>query len=111
MRIAVLMTGLTAYQDKCFAELAALGNDLLLVHPSSMKYAAFDKSTFTGAVQRHVWDRIDNTDNGESTAGSPPPVRGRWQRTATCPCAVATVVSIVSAMVGPPSFQNLRSTP
>lgn len=73
MRIAVLMTGLTAYQDKCFAELAALGNELLLVHPSSMKYAAFDKSTFTGSVQRHMWDRTDNTDNGESTAGSPSP--------------------------------------
>lgn len=73
MRIAVLMTGLTAYQDKCFSELAALGNELLLVHPSSMKYAAFDKSTFTGSVQRHMWDRTDNTDNGESTAGSPSP--------------------------------------
>jgi glycosyltransferase involved in cell wall biosynthesis len=73
VRIAVLMTGLTAYQDKCFAELAALGNELLLVHPSSMRYAAFDKSAFTGSVQRHMWERTDNTDNGESTAGSPSP--------------------------------------
>ncbi|RZI84354.1 MAG: hypothetical protein EOO67_16790, partial [Microbacterium sp.] len=67
MRIAVLMTGLTAYQDKCFSELAALGNELLLVHPSSMKYAAFDKSTFTGSVQRHMWDRTDNTLDGLKT--------------------------------------------
>lgn len=55
MRIAVLMTGLTAYQDTCFDELAALGNDLLLVHPASMSYAPFDTSTFTDRVTRHVW--------------------------------------------------------
>lgn len=56
MRIAVLMTGLTAYQDTCFKELADLGDDLLLVHPASMDYAPFDKSTFTDNVQRYVWD-------------------------------------------------------
>ena len=56
MRIAVLMTGLTAYQDVCFRELADLGDDLLLVHPSSMAYAPFDADRFTDSVQRHVWD-------------------------------------------------------
>lgn len=73
MRIAVLMTGLTAYQDKCFGELARLGNDILLVHPSSMAFAAFDKSGFTGSVERYIWDRTDTTANGESTEGSPSP--------------------------------------
>jgi glycosyltransferase involved in cell wall biosynthesis len=56
VRIAVLMTGLTAYQDSCFRELASLGNELLLVHPQSMAYAPFDDSYFSGAVQRIVWD-------------------------------------------------------
>lgn len=56
MRIAVLMTGLTAYQDRCFDELADRGNHLLLVHPAAMAYAPFDKSTFTDRVQRLVWD-------------------------------------------------------
>jgi glycosyltransferase involved in cell wall biosynthesis len=55
VRIAVLMTGLTAYQDTCFRELSELGDELLLVHPSSMAYAPFDKSRFTSSVQRHVW--------------------------------------------------------
>jgi glycosyltransferase involved in cell wall biosynthesis len=49
------MTGLTAYQDSCFRELSALGDDLLLVHPDSMAYAPFDKSRFTSSVQRHAW--------------------------------------------------------
>jgi glycosyltransferase involved in cell wall biosynthesis len=56
VRIAVLMTGLTAYQDSCFRELSALGDELLLVHPSSMAYAPFDRSTFTTSVERFVWD-------------------------------------------------------
>lgn len=50
------MTGLTAYQDSCFRELSDLGDELLLVHPGSMAYAPFDKSTFTSSVQRFVWD-------------------------------------------------------
>jgi glycosyltransferase involved in cell wall biosynthesis len=49
------MTGLTAYQDSCFRELSALGDELLLVHPNSMAYAPFDTSKFTGSVQRHIW--------------------------------------------------------
>lgn len=73
MRIAVLMTGLTAYQDKCFGELAALGNELLLVHPSKMAHAAFDKSTFSGSVERYEWERTDSSSNGESTSGVPDP--------------------------------------
>jgi glycosyltransferase involved in cell wall biosynthesis len=73
VRIAVLMTGLTAYQDKCFAELAKLGNELLLVHPSAMAFAAFDKSKFSGSVERYVWERTDSSANGESTAGIPEP--------------------------------------
>ncbi len=56
MRIAVLMTGLTAYQDACFRELAALGDDLLLVHPASMSFAPFDPDSFTREVERIVWD-------------------------------------------------------
>jgi glycosyltransferase involved in cell wall biosynthesis len=55
VRIAVLMTGLTAYQDACFRALSDLGDELLLVHPESMAYAPFDKSTFTNSVRRHVW--------------------------------------------------------
>ena len=71
MRIAVLMTGLTAYQDKCFAELADLGNELLLVHPSEMAFAGFEASAFTGSVQRHIWKREDDSANGEATQGIP----------------------------------------
>lgn len=56
MRVAVLMTGLTAYQDVCFRALADLGDDLLLVHPSSMAYAPFDAESFADSVQRHVWE-------------------------------------------------------
>ncbi|NRQ49338.1 glycosyltransferase family 4 protein [Aeromicrobium stalagmiti] len=56
MRIAVLMTGLTAYQDSCFRELSELGNELLLVHPGSMPFAPFDKDSFNRVVERHVWD-------------------------------------------------------
>ena len=56
MRIAVLMTGLTAYQDTCFRELSELGDDLLLVHPGSMPFAPFDKDSFNNEVQRLVWD-------------------------------------------------------
>jgi glycosyltransferase involved in cell wall biosynthesis len=55
VRIAVLMTGLTAYQDTCFQALSELGDDLLLVHPESMAYAPFDKSKFTNSVKRHIW--------------------------------------------------------
>jgi glycosyltransferase involved in cell wall biosynthesis len=73
VRIAVLMTGLTAYQDKCFSELAALGNELLLVHPSAMAYAAFDPAAFSGSVERYVWDRTDSSPNGETTSGIPAP--------------------------------------
>lgn len=58
MRIAVLMTGLTAYQDTCFRHLSELGDDLLLVHPDSMSYAPFDKAKFTSSVQRHVWTEM-----------------------------------------------------
>ncbi|MGI9084593.1 MAG: glycosyltransferase family 4 protein [Aeromicrobium sp.] len=50
------MTGLTAYQDACFRELTALGDDLLLIHPKSMAYAPFDKSAFTEHAKRIVWD-------------------------------------------------------
>jgi glycosyltransferase involved in cell wall biosynthesis len=67
------MTGLTAYQDTCFAELAKLGNSLLLVHPSSMAYAEFDRTAFTGSVDRYVWERTDASANGESTSGIPDP--------------------------------------
>lgn len=56
MRIAVLMTGLTAYQDACFAELAEHGDQLLLVHPATMAYAPFDRSDLTDRVRRHVWE-------------------------------------------------------
>ncbi|MGJ9412779.1 glycosyltransferase family 4 protein [Aeromicrobium sp. CF4.19] len=56
MRIAVLMTGLTAYQDACFRELTALGDDLLMVHPASMSFAPFDEAAFAQDVQRVVWD-------------------------------------------------------
>ncbi|MDT0202584.1 glycosyltransferase family 4 protein [Nocardioides sp. AE5] len=56
MRIAVLMTGLTAYQDVCFRELAALGDDILLVHPPTMPFAEFDKTKFTREVERIVWN-------------------------------------------------------
>jgi len=55
VRIAVLMTGLTAYQDSCFQTLSELGDDLLLVHPDSMAYAPFDQSRFSNSVQRHIW--------------------------------------------------------
>jgi glycosyltransferase involved in cell wall biosynthesis len=58
VRIAVLMTGLTAYQDACFRELSALGDDLLLVHPESMAYAPFDQTSFATSVQRHVWSTM-----------------------------------------------------
>lgn len=56
MRIAVLMTGLTAYQDTCFRELAARDHEILLVHPASMAYAPFDTDAFTDRVQRIIWD-------------------------------------------------------
>jgi glycosyltransferase involved in cell wall biosynthesis len=56
LRIAVLMTGLTAYQDTCFRALSDLGDELLLVHPASMAYAPFDQSKFTNSVRRHVWN-------------------------------------------------------
>ena len=58
MRIAVLMTGLTAYQDTCFRALSDLGDELLLVHPDSMAYAPFDKSRFAHSLQRHVWSTM-----------------------------------------------------
>jgi glycosyltransferase involved in cell wall biosynthesis len=58
VRVAVLMTGLTAYQDSCFRELSALGDELLLVHPDSMAYAPFDQSRFTTSVQRHTWTEM-----------------------------------------------------
>ncbi|EFQ82059.1 glycosyltransferase, group 1 family protein [Aeromicrobium marinum DSM 15272] len=56
MRVAVLMTGLTAYQDTCFQQLSELGNDLLLVHPGSMPFAPFGEDSFNRTVQRLVWD-------------------------------------------------------
>ncbi|HEY9563581.1 MAG TPA: glycosyltransferase [Nocardioides sp.] len=49
------MTGLTAYQDVCFRELAALGDDVLLVHPPTMPFADFDKTKFSREVTRIVW--------------------------------------------------------
>ena len=58
MRIAVLMTGLTAYQDSCFRELSELGDELLLVHPSSMAFAPFDKDKLNRQVERVVWDEM-----------------------------------------------------
>lgn len=62
MRIAVLMTGLTAYQDTCFRELSELGDELLLVHPGSMPFAPFDKDKFNHAVERVVWDTMPESD-------------------------------------------------
>ena len=56
MRIAVLMTGLTAYQATCFRALADRGNNLLLVHPPSMAFAPFETEEFDDRVQRMVWD-------------------------------------------------------
>lgn len=58
MRIAVLMTGLTAYQDSCFRELCELGDELLLVHPGSMAFAPFDKDKFNSKVERLVWETM-----------------------------------------------------
>lgn len=58
MRIAVLMTGLTAYQDTCFQKLSELGNELLLVHPDSMAYAPFDQDKFTNSVERLMWSQM-----------------------------------------------------
>jgi glycosyltransferase involved in cell wall biosynthesis len=55
VRIACLLSGLTAYQDSCYRELSALGDKLLLVHPGSLAFAPFDKNKFTSAVDRHVW--------------------------------------------------------
>lgn len=62
MRIAVLMTGLTAYQDSCFRELSELGDELLLVHPDSMPFAPFDADKFTDRVRRHVWSTMPGPD-------------------------------------------------
>lgn len=62
MRIAVLMTGLTAYQDTCFRELSELGDQLLLVHPESMAFAPFDKDKFNNVVERHVWSEMPSAD-------------------------------------------------
>lgn len=56
MRVAVLMTGLTAYQDACFRALVDLGDEVLLVHPPSMAYAPFDTTSFAREVDRIVWD-------------------------------------------------------
>jgi len=55
MRVAVLMTGLTAYQATCFQEFARLGNQLLLVHPPSMAYAPFAATEFDESVRALVW--------------------------------------------------------
>ena len=55
MRIAVLMKGLTGYQDSCFRELSGLGDDLLLIHPETLAFAPFDRGKLTNAVERHVW--------------------------------------------------------
>src|SRR4051794_5099255 len=53
------MTGLTAYQDSCFRELAVRGNDLLLVYPrSGLTYAPFDESAFNTIVERLPWDEM-----------------------------------------------------
>ncbi|WP_203336333.1 glycosyltransferase family 4 protein [Nocardioides limicola] len=62
MRIAVLMTGLTAYQDRCFQALSDRGDELLLVHPDSMAYAPFDKDRFSASVIRHVWSEMPGPD-------------------------------------------------
>ncbi|MBC7631690.1 glycosyltransferase [Aeromicrobium sp.] len=62
MRIAVLMTGLTAYQDSCFRELSDLGDELLLVHPSSMPFAPFDQDNLSRKVERVVWDTMPGPD-------------------------------------------------
>ncbi len=56
MRIVVLSKGLPAYQDVCYSELAALGNELLLIYPEDgLKFASFDKTRFSDAVQRDLW--------------------------------------------------------
>jgi glycosyltransferase involved in cell wall biosynthesis len=62
VRIAVLMTGLTAYQDVCFRALSDLGDELLLVHPDSMAYAPFDPDCFATSVRRHVFSTMPGAD-------------------------------------------------
>ncbi|HWM75734.1 MAG TPA: glycosyltransferase [Nocardioides sp.] len=59
MRVAVLMTGLTAYQATCFQAFARLGNELLLVHPPSMAYAPFAAAEFDDSVRTMAWDGND----------------------------------------------------
>ena len=68
MRVAVLMTGLTAYQAKCFRTFADLGNQLLIVHPPSMAFARFDYSDSVDAVEtvrRVAWTDNDRMPSAE----------------------------------------------
>jgi glycosyltransferase involved in cell wall biosynthesis len=66
MRIAVLMTGLTAYQATCFQALARLGNELLLVHPPSMAYAPFEAAEFSESVGTLPWADNDSMPTPEA---------------------------------------------
>ncbi len=55
MRVAVLMTGLTAYQAACFQRFSEHGNQLLLVHPPSLAFSDFRYRESDDAVRRVQW--------------------------------------------------------
>ena len=56
MRVAVLMTGLTAYQARCFERFTEHGNQLLLVHPPSLAFSHFQHPESTDTLRRVEWD-------------------------------------------------------
>lgn len=55
MRVAAMMNWITGYQDTCFRTLRELGDDVLLIHPSSYEHAPFDRSRFATSIDRYVW--------------------------------------------------------
>lgn len=53
----MLMTGLpSGYQEAGFAELAGLGDDVLVVHPPTLAYTAFQDAPPHPRITRWVWD-------------------------------------------------------
>jgi glycosyltransferase involved in cell wall biosynthesis len=56
VRIVFMQNGVLAYQDTCMRELAALGNDILIVCPASMEGYHFDGTRFGDYGETLMWD-------------------------------------------------------
>lgn len=55
MRVAIVVRGVTAYQDVCYRALSERGHQVLVVHPDSVPYAPFEPSPSGGGLEHLVW--------------------------------------------------------